>query len=288
MPPSYRRGNIPAVTPAVQRTFDGALTAEQRQAIDLAVNTPDIVVIQGPPGTGKTKVITAIQARLAEALQSERPVSQVGHFSPAINTRPSTTRREVARVRFASGSLRRTTRGSFQGGGSHRTLGAAGARTRAGEARRVAGAKNARALSSRSRTASHHMRRVGRGRPNLTHPARRSLLLSPRTLSRRTSTKGCETFIAGRSMRARRPRTSSASSCVKPFVACVLRPRRSTTGLRKPPAADQASRPTPDGGRTCPSAACGRSAVLPVPGSRSPGAASRHVTRPPGSCRCSR
>ena len=34
----------------------------QREAIDAALNTPDVLVIQGPPGTGKTKVIRAILA----------------------------------------------------------------------------------------------------------------------------------------------------------------------------------------------------------------------------------
>ncbi len=38
----------------------------QRDAIDIALNTPDIAIIQGPPGTGKTTVITAIIERLNE------------------------------------------------------------------------------------------------------------------------------------------------------------------------------------------------------------------------------
>lgn len=46
--------------------FGGTPTRSQQQAIDLALNTPDIAVIQGPPGTGKTDVIAAIQIRLAE------------------------------------------------------------------------------------------------------------------------------------------------------------------------------------------------------------------------------
>lgn len=39
-------------------------TEKQRQAIDAAINTPDIALIQGPPGTGKTTIIRAIIARL--------------------------------------------------------------------------------------------------------------------------------------------------------------------------------------------------------------------------------
>lgn len=41
-------------------------TERQVLAIELALNTPDIMVIQGPPGTGKTTVITAIIERLNE------------------------------------------------------------------------------------------------------------------------------------------------------------------------------------------------------------------------------
>lgn len=38
----------------------------QREAIKIAINTPDIALIQGPPGTGKTTVIRAIVARFEE------------------------------------------------------------------------------------------------------------------------------------------------------------------------------------------------------------------------------
>lgn len=41
-------------------------TPVQKKAIELALNTPDMVLIQGPPGTGKTTVITAILNRLQE------------------------------------------------------------------------------------------------------------------------------------------------------------------------------------------------------------------------------
>lgn len=41
-------------------------TENQKEAIQLALNTPDIAIIQGPPGTGKTTVITAILQRLSE------------------------------------------------------------------------------------------------------------------------------------------------------------------------------------------------------------------------------
>lgn len=41
-------------------------TERQREAIDVAINTPDVAIIQGPPGTGKTTVIKAIVERLNE------------------------------------------------------------------------------------------------------------------------------------------------------------------------------------------------------------------------------
>ena len=41
-------------------------TPKQREAIEIALNTPDIALIQGPPGTGKTTVIAAICERINE------------------------------------------------------------------------------------------------------------------------------------------------------------------------------------------------------------------------------
>lgn len=57
-----RRGPM---TRAVREVFDNP-NDRQRIALDAALNTPDIALIQGPPGTGKTRVIAALQARLAE------------------------------------------------------------------------------------------------------------------------------------------------------------------------------------------------------------------------------
>lgn len=61
----------------VQELLGGAPTDAQVEAIDLAVNSRDVVLIQGPPGTGKTRVIAAIQARLAE----------LNRDAPALNKR---------------------------------------------------------------------------------------------------------------------------------------------------------------------------------------------------------
>ncbi|WP_324281619.1 AAA domain-containing protein [Cyanobacterium aponinum UTEX 3221] len=65
---SFRRTrNIKPITKEVKKLFNGlSPTPRQEEAINIALNTPDIALIQGPPGTGKTKVITAIEARLAE------------------------------------------------------------------------------------------------------------------------------------------------------------------------------------------------------------------------------
>lgn len=46
-------------------------TQNQIDAIDVALNTPDIALIQGPPGTGKTTIIQAIVERLTDILRQE-------------------------------------------------------------------------------------------------------------------------------------------------------------------------------------------------------------------------
>lgn len=48
------------------KVFRNPPTEKQREAIEVALNTPDIALIQGPPGTGKTTVIAAIIERLNE------------------------------------------------------------------------------------------------------------------------------------------------------------------------------------------------------------------------------
>ena len=54
------------LSPASKLAFRGTPTPAQERALDVALNTPDIAIIQGPPGTGKTRVIAALQLRLAE------------------------------------------------------------------------------------------------------------------------------------------------------------------------------------------------------------------------------
>ena len=59
------------ISPRVLHLLGGSPTPAQVEAIDMAINSQDLVVIQGPPGTGKTRVIAAIQARLAEIESSD-------------------------------------------------------------------------------------------------------------------------------------------------------------------------------------------------------------------------
>lgn len=74
--PAARRPRRDPMSPGVREVFGGASpTRRQLDAIDYAINTPDICLIQGPPGTGKTKVITAIERRLAELADEGLEVS---------------------------------------------------------------------------------------------------------------------------------------------------------------------------------------------------------------------
>lgn len=59
------------------KVFRNPPTEKQREAIAVALNTPDIALIQGPPGTGKTTVIAAIIERLNE-LAEKRGASTKG------------------------------------------------------------------------------------------------------------------------------------------------------------------------------------------------------------------
>lgn len=65
--PVERHRKIKDVTAYAQETFKGGKpTDRQRDALRVALNTPDVALIIGPPGTGKTQVIAALQRRLAE------------------------------------------------------------------------------------------------------------------------------------------------------------------------------------------------------------------------------
>ena len=53
------------------------LTDDQRMAVDIAINTPDIAVIQGPPGTGKSTVVAVICQRLMELAEKNEHTDKV-------------------------------------------------------------------------------------------------------------------------------------------------------------------------------------------------------------------
>lgn len=61
-----RRKQEKPLSPAARSAFGAEPTGRQVKALKIALNTPDIALIQGPPGTGKTRVIAALQARLAD------------------------------------------------------------------------------------------------------------------------------------------------------------------------------------------------------------------------------
>ena len=57
---------IPVTNMLTRKFPDKDFNEDQRKAIEVAINTPDIALIMGPPGTGKTTVIKAIIARYEE------------------------------------------------------------------------------------------------------------------------------------------------------------------------------------------------------------------------------
>ena len=79
LPVGVRPGRtLKPVTKSVRDVFANP-TDRQRLALEVALNTSDIALIQGPPGTGKTRVIAALQARLAEPDEGIDPVGLSGN-----------------------------------------------------------------------------------------------------------------------------------------------------------------------------------------------------------------
>lgn len=75
LPDVQRVSKLKPLTPFVkEKIFKNDPTEKQIEAIDIALNTPDIALIQGPPGTGKTTVITAILERLNEEYDKSKSI----------------------------------------------------------------------------------------------------------------------------------------------------------------------------------------------------------------------
>lgn len=70
--PRYKQ--IKTMSASARDSFSGVPTEKQVEALDLALNTPDIALILGPPGTGKTQIISALQRRLAD--EAEQDISR--------------------------------------------------------------------------------------------------------------------------------------------------------------------------------------------------------------------
>jgi hypothetical protein len=73
--PQRRRKKYKALSAAANEMFGGLPTDRQKEALVVALNTPDIALIQGPPGTGKTRTIAALQTRLSEISEDTEDVS---------------------------------------------------------------------------------------------------------------------------------------------------------------------------------------------------------------------
>lgn len=72
--------SVPGFTSYPPRMADGRQPNDrQKQAVDMALNTPDICLIQGPPGTGKTTVIRTIIRRLKEVDRRQLLISSHQH-----------------------------------------------------------------------------------------------------------------------------------------------------------------------------------------------------------------
>lgn len=71
------RPRIAALSRTARDAFTGAPNPRQIEALEVALNTPDIALIVGPPGTGKTQVIAALQRRLAELIGADRVQHQL-------------------------------------------------------------------------------------------------------------------------------------------------------------------------------------------------------------------
>ncbi|MFP6098288.1 AAA domain-containing protein [Helicobacter pylori] len=71
---SYQTRALKLTKRVRKKIFKNDPTENQKKAIEIALNTPDIAIIQGPPGTGKTTVINAICERLFEEYPKDKNI----------------------------------------------------------------------------------------------------------------------------------------------------------------------------------------------------------------------
>ncbi|RVZ70749.1 hypothetical protein EC585_06275 [Helicobacter pylori] len=71
---SYQTRSLGLTKRVQKKIFKNDPTENQKKAIKIALNTPDIAIIQGPPGTGKTTVINAICERLFEEYPKDKNI----------------------------------------------------------------------------------------------------------------------------------------------------------------------------------------------------------------------
>ncbi len=69
-PPIERSRGLEALSNTARKRFKAPPTERQKEALDVALNTPDLALIIGPPGTGKTQVISALQQRIVDDYSS--------------------------------------------------------------------------------------------------------------------------------------------------------------------------------------------------------------------------
>lgn len=72
--PVERSRRLRPLSPKAKKRFKGEPTPRQKDALDIALNTPDVALIIGPPGTGKTQVIAALQQRIVDEFSGGSPL----------------------------------------------------------------------------------------------------------------------------------------------------------------------------------------------------------------------
>ncbi len=73
-PPVERSRRLRPLSPKAKQRFKGEPTPRQKDALDVALNTPDVALVIGPPGTGKTQVIAALQQRIVDEFSDNSPL----------------------------------------------------------------------------------------------------------------------------------------------------------------------------------------------------------------------